>query len=321
MSEPLQDIRYALRQLRKNPGFTLLATFILALGIGGVTAMFSTSYAVMLRPLPYFKPDRLVLGRATYQGNINPWLSGPDYLDYRDRSRSFSALETFFVGPRDVTATTGRTAERVKALRVSTGLFGTLGVNMALGRSFAAEDGRAGAALVAIVSYNYWQKHFGAEAGVAGHAIAIDGELCPLVGVMPPGFQFIQDVDVWLPVRPQDLGPRRFNNWFILGRLKDGVTLAEAQSEVDVIAAQLEKAYPDTNAKKALLLTPLQSASYRAVPCQLQPALRRRRGDPPDCLGQCRGVAPRAGRGAARRVGRACRHGRLALATHPAAPG
>ena len=260
MSEPLQDIRYALRQLRKNPGFTLLATFILALGIGGVTAMFSTSYAVMLRPLPYFKPDRLVLGRATYQGNINPWLSGPDYLDYRDRSRSFSALETFFVGPRDVTATTGRTAERVKALRVSTGLFGTLGVNMALGRSFAAEDGRDGAALVAIVSYNYWQKHFGAEAGVAGHAIAIDGELCPLVGVMPQGFQFIQDVDVWLPVRPQDLGPRRFNNWFILGRLKDGVTLAEAQSEVDVIAAQLEKAYPDTNAKKALLLTPLQSA-------------------------------------------------------------
>ena len=140
----LQDIRYALRQLRKHPGFAVLAVLILALGIGGVTAMFSTSYAVMLRPLPYFQPDRLVLGRGTYQGNINPWLSGPDYVDYRDKSRSFSALEVFFFGPKDVTATAGSAADRVKAWRVSTGLFGALGVNMARGRSFTADEGRGG---------------------------------------------------------------------------------------------------------------------------------------------------------------------------------
>ena len=260
MKGMLQDVRYAVRQLRKNPGFTLVAALILALGIGGVTAMFGTSYAVMLRPLPYFRPDRLVLGRGTYQGNINPWLSGLDYVDYRDKSHSFAALEAFFFGPMDVTVTTGRTAERVKALRASTGLFGALGVNMALGRTFSADEGRNGGPLVAIVSHNYWQRHFAAETGVGGQAIAIDGELCAVVGVAPAGFQFIQDVDVWLPMRPRHLGPRRFNNWFILGRLKDGVTLGEAQSEVDVIAAQLEKAYPDTNARKALLLTPLQSA-------------------------------------------------------------
>jgi putative ABC transport system permease protein len=260
MSGLLQDIRYALRQLRKNPGFTLVAALILALGIGGVTAMFSTSYAVMIRPLPYSEPDRLVLGRGTYQGDVNPWLSGPDYVDYRDKSRSFSALESFFASTMNVTATTGRTAERVKALRASTGLFAALGVNMALGRPFMADEGRNGGPLVAIVSHNYWQKHFAADAGVAGHSVAIDGESCDVVGVTPTGFQFVQDVDVWLPMRPQHLGPRRFNNWFILGRLKNGVTLAEAQSEVDVIAAQLEKAYPDTNAKRALLLTPLQSA-------------------------------------------------------------
>lgn len=260
MSGLLQDINYALRQLRKNPGFTLVAALILALGIGGVTAMFSTSYAVLLRPLPYFQPDRLVLGRGTYDGNINPWLSGPDYKDYREQSHSFSALEAFFATPTDVTATTGHTAERVKALKASTGLLGALGVDMALGRRFTTEEGADSGPLVAIVSHNYWQKHFATDTAVAGHSIAIDGELCDVVGVTPAGFQFIQDIDVWLPARPHHLGPRRFNNWFLLGRLKNGVTLPEAQSEVDVIAAQLEKAYPDTNAKRALLLTPLQSA-------------------------------------------------------------
>ena len=260
MSGLLQDFRYALRQLRKNPGFTLIAAPVLALGIGGVTAMFSTSYAVMFRPLPYLQPDRLVLGRGTYQGNVNPWLSGPDYVDYREQSRSFSSREAFFATPMDVTVSTGGGAARVKALRASTGLFGTLGVNMALGRPFTAEEGQDGGPLVVIVSHNYWQRHFASDAGLAGHSVAIDGEVCEVVGVAPAGFQFIQDVDMWLPMRHHHLGPRRFNNWFILGRLKNGVTLSEAQSEVDVIAAQLEKAYPDTNARKGLLLTPLQSA-------------------------------------------------------------
>lgn len=260
MSGLLQDIRYALRQLRKNPGFTSVAVLILALGIGGVTAMFSTSYAILLRPLPYFQPDRLVLGRGTYSGEVNPWLSGPDYLDYRDRSRSFSSLEAFFFGPREVTVSTGRTAERAKTLRVSTGLFDALGVHLAWGRPFTPDEGRDGRPGVAIVSHNYWQQHFASEAGTARHSVTVDGEPCEVVGVTPPDFQFIQNVDVWLPARPQQLGPRRFNNWFILGRLQHGVTLPEAQSEVDVIAAQLEKAYPDTNAKKGLLLTPLQSA-------------------------------------------------------------
>lgn len=260
MSGLVQDVRFALRQLRKNPGFPLVAALILYLGIGGVTAMFSTSYAVMLRPLPYFKPDRLVLGRGTSQGNINPWLSGPDYEDYRDKSRSFSALEAFFFGPQDVTATSGRAAERVKAWRASAGLFGALGVNMELGRPFTKDESRNGGPLAAIVSHNYWQRHFAGDARAEGPSVAIDGEFYDVVGVTPAGFQFIQKVDVWLPMRPKDLGPRRFNNWFILGRLKDGATLPEAQSEVDVIAAQLEKAYPDTNAKKGLLLTPLQSA-------------------------------------------------------------
>jgi putative ABC transport system permease protein len=260
LEEFARDIRYAMRQLRKNPGFACISVLILALGIGGVTAMFSTLYAVMIRPLPYTKPDRLVLGRATYKGDINPWLSGPDYVDYRDKSRSFTALEAFFALPIEVTITTGQTAERVNIMMASVGTFPALGVNMALGRPFTADEGHDSAPRVAIVSHDYWQKHFASQTDVAGRSVVIDGASYDIVGVTPPGLQFIQDVDVWFPLRPQNLGPRRFNNWFILGRLRDGVSLAEAQSEVEVIAAQLEKAYPDTNTNKALLLTPLQSA-------------------------------------------------------------
>ena len=222
--------------------------------------MFSTLYAVMIRPLPYLEPDRLLLGRATYGGDINPFVAGPDYADYRDQSRSFSSLEAFFCLPIEVTITDGGTAERAKSLIASTGLFSSLGVNMALGRPFIAEEGGDRAPPVAIVSHGYWQEHFAAQSNVTGHSVVIDGVSHTLVGVTPPGFHFIQDVDVWLPLRPQNLGPRRFNNWLILGRLKDGVALAKAQSDVDLISARLERAYPDTNANKSLLLTPLQGA-------------------------------------------------------------
>ncbi len=254
------DLRYAIRQLLKSPGFACATVLILALGIGGVTAMFSTLYTVMVRPLPYANPDRLVLGRATYNGGINPWLSGPDYVDYREKSRSFSALELFFCRPFEVTVTAEQGVQRVAGLPVSVGLLPALGVNMSLGRPFAPEEGRDDAPSVVIVSHDYWRDHLAGRTEAIGGSLVIDGLPRTVVGITPPEFHFIYDVDVWFPVRPQNIGPRRFNNWYILGRLAEGVTLSEAQSDVDVIAAQLEKAYPDTNAHKGLLLTRLQGA-------------------------------------------------------------
>jgi putative ABC transport system permease protein len=256
----LGDARFGVRILIKNPGFSCTTILILALGIGGVTAMFSTLYAVMIRPLPYLDPGRLVLGRATFSGDINPWVSGPNYVDYRDQSQSFSALEAFFCLPIEVTTTDGATAVRAKSLLASTGLFSTLGVKMSSGRTFIAEEGEDRAPPVAIVSHAYWQKHFAGKSDVAGQSVVIDGVSHTLVGVTRADFHFLQDVDVWLPLRPQKLGPRRFNQWLILGRLRDGVTLSQAQSEVGIVASRLERAYPDTNANEALLLTPLQSA-------------------------------------------------------------
>ncbi len=260
MTTICNDMKYAVRQLFRSPGFACATILILALGIGGVTAMFSTLYTVMLRPLPYHQPERLVLGRATYNGYINPWLSGPDYVDYKDKSRSFSSLEAFFCFTDEVTVTSAQGAERAKMLIVSSGLFPTLGVDMFLGRSFREAEAHENAPSVAIISHSYWQKHFAGQTDITNRSLVINGGSCDIVGVTPPDFHFIYDADVWFPLRPFNLGPRRFNNWYILGRLADGVTLAEAQSDIDVIAAQLEQAYPDTNKDKGLLLTKLQGA-------------------------------------------------------------
>ena len=260
LEDLVRDGRFGFRVLRRSPGFSCAMILILALGIGGVTAMFSTLYAVMIQPLPYTEPERLVLGRATYSGDINPIVAGPDYVDYREQSRSFSSLEAFFSSKIEATTTAGRDTERADFLFVSTGLFRALGVNMFLGRSFVAEEGRDESPPAVIVSHAYWRKHFGTETDLTGRSLLIDGIACTIVGVAPADFHFITDVDIWLAMRPQNLGPRRFNNWLILGRLKEGVNLAGAQSEMDVISARLAKAYPDTNSTKALLLTPLQSA-------------------------------------------------------------
>ena len=255
-----RDLRFAVRSLRKNPGFSLATVLVLALGLGGVTAMFSTVYAVAIRPLPYPEPDRLVFGRATYKGNINPWVSGADYADYREQSRSFEALEAFFCVPREYTVTDGHNAERVRVLLATTGLHRTLGVRMALGRTFTDDDGHTGATPVALISHAYWKKHLAGATDLTGRSLVIDGYTIAVVGVMPPDFHFVYDTDVVLPVWASDLGPRRYNNWLLVGRLRKGVTLASAQSEIDVIGARLERAYPDTNTGKALLLTPFQAA-------------------------------------------------------------
>jgi putative ABC transport system permease protein len=256
----LDDLRLALRTLAKGSGFAATAVLVLALGIGGVTAVFSTLYAVMARPLPYSRPDRLVMGRCTVSGNINPWVAGPDYADFRDRNRSFKALEAYLPFEIEVTVTGDGQPERVRATVATVGLLPALGVSMSLGRSFTKEEGLDGGPPVAIVSHAYWQRRLGGERDQIGSALTIDGAPTEIVGVLPAGFHFARDTDVWVPVRPGQLGPRRYLNWLLVGRLRDDVSLAQAQSDIDLIAAQLAQAYPDTNAKRGLLLTPLQGA-------------------------------------------------------------
>jgi predicted permease len=257
-----QDIRCAGRSLTKAPGFAAVVIFILAVGIGANVAMFSIIDAAILRSLPYAEPERLVLGRTTFDSNINWTSSAEDYWDWRDMSASFEHLAASWGFTRNHTITGGEQPEQIPGLTVSVDFFPALGIAPRLGRGFRPDEAFESAANVALISHGYWLRRFGGSPDAIGNTLTIDGFPYEIVGVMPAGFRFYYDVDVWRPMRPDSdfIGARRFHNWVLLGRLKPGVTLQEAQSEVDVISARLEAEYPDSNQGKGLLLTSLPDA-------------------------------------------------------------
>jgi putative ABC transport system permease protein len=257
-----QDIRYGARSLFRARGFSIVVVLILAVGIGANVAMFSIIDSAMLRPVTFPEPERLMLGRATVNGGLNPLVSAQDYWDYRDLSTSFESLEAYVGFTNSYTITGIAEPERIAGLLVTVGLFPTLGVNPQLGRHFAVEEGLEGAPDVVIISYGYWQRRFGGSPEAVGSTLIVDGDPYTIVGVMPAGFRIGFDAEFWLPMRPDSpfTQYRRWHNWLLVGRLEAGVDLEGAQSEVDVISAQLEAQYPDSNTGKALLLTDLREA-------------------------------------------------------------
>jgi putative ABC transport system permease protein len=264
-----QDIRYGARSLLRARGFSVVIVLILAVGIGANVAMFSIIDSAMLRPVAYPEPERLVLGRKTVNGELNPPVSAQDYWDYRDLSTSFESLEAYVGFTNSYTITGIAEPERIDGLLVTVGLFPTLGINPQLGRHFAADEGLEGAPDVAIISYGYWQRRFGGSPDALGGTLMVDGEPYTIVGVMPAGFRIGFDVEIWLPMRPDSpyTEQRRWHNWLLVGRLGTGVNIEQAQADVDVISAQLEAQYPDSNTGKGLLLTDLREAvveSYRS---------------------------------------------------------
>ena len=256
------DIRSALRALRRTPGFTLVALLTLGLGIGATTAMFSVTNAAMGRALPYPEPERLVFGRATFEGNVNPWVSFPDYQDYRDRAASLESLATIGGGSQLVTITGADEPEQAGLTFITPNLFETLGVPPARGTTFTIDELPATGAAQVVISYSFWQRWFGGSPDVVGRTLIIDGGPATVMGVMPAGFRFLYDVDLWVPPWPGNSDPinRRYHNWLLVGRLAEGLDLRAAQSEADVISAQLQEAYPDSNRDKALQLDGLQEA-------------------------------------------------------------
>ncbi len=261
-SSVLQDVSYTIRNLGKNPGFAALVILILAVGIGANVAMFSTMNQALIRPLPYEEPGNLVLGRATFNGNVNPLMSAYDYFDYHERNQVFESLGAINFGPIDLTITGGEEPEQVAGVFVSWDLFPTLGIPTVAGRHFTPEEGEPEGPAVVMLSGGYWQRRFGSAPDAVGQSVTVNGFPLTIVGVMPAGFHFMHDADLWVPMRRDGAfaNARRWHNWYLVGRLRSGVTIERAQADMDVISAQLASEYPETNRDKALLLTELHEA-------------------------------------------------------------
>jgi putative ABC transport system permease protein len=251
----LQDCRYSLRSLRKNIGFTVVAVLVLAIGIGGTTALFSTVNAALLRAVPFEQPDRLVIGRKTRGDEQAGPVSRLDYFDYRERSRSFENLAAL-AGSSELTITGGDRPDLVRTTFVTWNLFSTLGVAPVLGRSFRSEEERTGGAAVAVISHSLWQRRYAGSAQAVGQVLRLNGTPLTIVGVLPAGFAFLFEAEVWGLVDRD--GPidevRDSHSHTVVGRLKPGVSMAQAQSDVDAISVALEQQYPATNKGKGLRL-------------------------------------------------------------------
>jgi predicted permease len=255
----LQDIRSSLRTVRSAPWFSLVTVITLALGIGASVAMSGVIQAVFLRPPPFPEPNRLVVGRATVQGELNPWVAGADYYDYRDESDAFEELAAILPFPLEMTLSDREAAQRISANLASSNLLPALRIQPLLGRGFRREDGLEGAADVVLLSHGFWQHRLGGDPGALGTVLTLDGDPYTITGILPPEFFFLTPADLWLPMRPDRYAAssRGNHNWYLVGRLKPGVGLDQAQAGVDVISARLQEAYPQTNSDKGLLLSGL----------------------------------------------------------------
>ncbi|HEX7136828.1 MAG TPA: ABC transporter permease, partial [Vicinamibacterales bacterium] len=245
-----QDTRYAVRVYCRTPTFTFAVLTTLALGIGASTAIFSMVNAIVLRPLPLNDPDRLV-----YATELNPKgsaisLSWLNYLDWRERSRSFEALAASRDEAQTLTGTDR--AQRLRARRVTANFFQVLGVSPTIGRSFTADDERAGAEPAVIVSHEFWRTEIAGDPSVLGRALTLNARPYTIVGVLPRGFQYLRPYDVFVSTGPVSGSPMlqlrgNHNGFNAVGRLRPGVSVAAADAELQAIATDLEREYPGTN--------------------------------------------------------------------------
>ncbi|HJT26268.1 MAG TPA: ABC transporter permease [Pyrinomonadaceae bacterium] len=250
MDSVIADIRYGIRSLLKRPGFTAIALVALALGIGANTAIFSLVNAVVLRPLPFPDPDRLVWvwGNIRSGGNTAS-VSPPDYLDYREQNKTLENLAASFGIPAPVNMTGNGDPERLNASLVTGNYLQTFGVSPILGRGFTLENEKTGQDQVAVLSYELWQRRFGGDPGIINKTLVLDGKAKQIIGVMGSDVKLPQAAELWVPLNFDDPEMKMRKAHFLrpIGRLKAGVSLTQAQADLDLIAAQLEKQFPDSN--------------------------------------------------------------------------
>ncbi|HEX3154982.1 MAG TPA: ABC transporter permease, partial [Candidatus Angelobacter sp.] len=260
----LQDLRYGVRVLRRNPGFTLIAVFTLALGISATTAIFSVVYGVLLRPLPYDRPEQLVQVWEKGAKGQEMNLADLNFQDFRDQNRSLQGLAEFSSGLTSVSG--GSEPKRLMVASVSSDFFSIMRVSPIRGRGFAPEDQRPGAGPVALVSYAYWKQYLNAADDLSTLKLRVGNRSASVIGVLPPGFRFPDDADLWMP---RELAPslpaRTAHNWEAIARLRDGVTLVQARDDLSAIGASIRKQYGNDVDLVGASVRPLQDALTSSV--------------------------------------------------------
>src|SRR5881398_853848 len=258
----MNDLTLALRQLRKSPGFTLVAVLTLALGIGANTATFSIVNAVLLQPLPYPDADRIMVLNESSGPGQNFSVALPDYLDWQRDNTVFEHLAATHKESRNLSGIPGREPERVSCASVTRNFFNIIGLSPEIGRTFSEDEDKVGAPPVVVISDRLWQRAFNRGPKILGQAITLHDQSYTVIGVMPRQVTSPQDTDVWLSMM------RRSNNtvWmarmihpmiYVWGKVKSCVTVEQARAEMKGIAARLEQAYPDTNRGETAVVTPL----------------------------------------------------------------
>ena len=268
MTTLIQDLRYALRMLLKNPGFAAVAVVALALGIGANTAIFSVVNTILLRSLPYDDPDRLMVVKENKLPQFPEFSVSPgNFLDWRKQNASFEKLAAV-QGSSYNLVTSDDEPERLDGARVSAGLFEMLGVKPVQGRTFLEEEDQPGHQNVVVLSSNLWKRRFGSDPNIIGQSITMSAASYTIIGIMPPSFQFLdRDIDLWTPIAFTAAQAQQHGSHYIsvIGRLKPGVTTEQARTEMSGIAARLAEQYPSSNAGWSTIVVPMQQFEVRDI--------------------------------------------------------
>ncbi len=267
----IQDLRYGLRQLRRNPGFTAVAVITLALGIGATAAIFSVADAVLIRPLPFANPSRLAVLFQTpgHYGGVMGWaVTGPDFLDWRRQSHSFTGLAAVLRDTANISRSGGQ-PEFARGEKVTPDYFDVLGVHASLGRTFGKGENQAGQERVIVLSYSLWQQIFGGNANALGQKVYVNAWPFVVVGVMPASYRDPRswsnpESDYWIPLSVSQLEKGRGSHMYaVFGRLAVGVSFGAARDEMNRIAAQDARLFPNTNANMGARVSSLKRVSLQ----------------------------------------------------------
>src|SRR5438046_424167 len=258
----MNNFRLAIRQFIKNPAVSAVAILTLALGIGANTAIFSIVNAVLLRPLPYPKGDRIMVLDESSGPGQDYSVALPDYFDWRNDNTVFEHLAATHKESRNLSGIPGRDPERVSCASVTRNLFNVVGMSAQIGRSFSEDEDKVGAPPVVVISDRLWRRAFNADPSALGRSINLHDQNYTVIGVMPPQMTSPQDTAVWLSMMRRSNNPAWMDRShhpmiYVWGKLKPGVTVDQARTEMKGIAARLEKTYPDTNGGETAVVTPL----------------------------------------------------------------